>query len=82
MRPFRDKEWEGPISLSHVFLTQDADWDPKVPDHEQSENPEWYSNVDDPSLLNPNFNIHGNYRHCMCILIHLKSYHWNLTLTP
>ncbi len=65
MRPFRDKEWEGPISLSHVFLTQDADWDPKVPDHEQSENPEWYSNVDDPSLLNPNFNIHGNYRHCI-----------------
>ncbi len=63
MWPFRDKEWEGPISLPHLFLTQDADWDPKVLDHEQSENLEWYSNADDPPLLNPNFAIHGNYRH-------------------
>jgi hypothetical protein len=34
-----------------------------VLDHEQSENLEWYSNADDPPLLNPNFAIHGNYRH-------------------
>jgi hypothetical protein len=63
MQPFRDDEWEGPNSLPHVFLTQDANWDPKVLDHEQSENPEWYCNADDPPLLNPNFDIRGDYRH-------------------
>jgi hypothetical protein len=63
MRPFKDDEWEGPNSLPHKFLTQDADLDPKVPDLEQSENPEWYSNADDPPLLNPDFDIHGDYRH-------------------
>jgi hypothetical protein len=63
MRPFRDDEWEGPNSLPHIFLTQDNDWDPKVLDLEQSENPEWYSNADDPPLLNPDFDIHGDYRH-------------------
>jgi hypothetical protein len=26
-------------------------------------NLEWYSNADDPPLLNPNFDICGNYRH-------------------
>jgi hypothetical protein len=65
MQPFRDNEWEGPNSLSHVFLTQNADWDPKVLDLEQSENPEWYSNADDPPLLNPDFDIHRDYRHCI-----------------
>jgi hypothetical protein len=65
MRPFRDDEWEGPNSLLHVFLTQDADWDPKVLDLEQSEDPEWYSNADDLPLLNPDFDIHGDYRHCI-----------------
>jgi hypothetical protein len=34
-----------------------------VLDLEQSENPEWYSNADDPPLLNPDFDIHGDYRH-------------------
>jgi hypothetical protein len=63
MQPFRDDEWEGPNSLPHVFLTQDANWDPKVLDLEQSENPEWYSNADDPPLLNPDFDIHEDYRH-------------------
>jgi hypothetical protein len=63
MRPFKDDKWEGPNSLPHVFLTQDADWVPKVLDLEQSENPEWYSNADDPPLLNPDFDIHGDYRH-------------------
>jgi hypothetical protein len=63
MRPFRDDEWEGPNSLPHIFLTQDTDWDPKVLDLEQSENPEWYSHADDPLLLNPDFDIQGDYRH-------------------
>jgi hypothetical protein len=56
---------QGPNSLPHVFLTQDADWDPKVLDLKQSENPEWYSNADNPPLLNPDFDIHGDYRHCI-----------------
>jgi hypothetical protein len=63
MQPFKDNEWEGPNSLPHVFLTQDADWDPKVLDFEQSGNPEWYSDADDPPLLNPDFDIQGDYRH-------------------
>jgi hypothetical protein len=65
MQPFKDDEWEGPNSLPHVFLTQDADWDAKVLDLEQSENPEWYSNADDLPLLNPDFDIDGDYRHCI-----------------
>jgi hypothetical protein len=36
-----------------------------VLDLEQSENPEWYSNANDPPLLNPDFDIHGDYRHCI-----------------
>jgi hypothetical protein len=36
-----------------------------VLDHGQSENPEWYSNADDPPLLNPDFDICGDYRHCI-----------------
>ena len=59
---------EQPNSLPHVFHTQDADWDPKVLDLEQSENPEWYGNADDPPLLNPDFDIQGDYRaasHCL-----------------
>jgi hypothetical protein len=34
-----------------------------VLDLKQSENPEWNSNVDDPPLLNPDFDICGDYRH-------------------
>jgi hypothetical protein len=30
-----------------------------VLDREQSENPEWYGNADNPPLLNPDFDIHG-----------------------
>jgi hypothetical protein len=63
VQPFRDDEWEGPNSLPHIFLTQDADWDPKVLDLEQSENPEWYGNADNPPLLNPDFDIQGDSRH-------------------
>jgi hypothetical protein len=44
---------------------QDSDWDPKVLDLEQSENLEWYSNADDPPLLNPDFDVRGDYRHCI-----------------
>jgi hypothetical protein len=36
-----------------------------VLDLEQSGNPEWYSNADNPPLLNPDFDIHGDYRHCI-----------------
>jgi hypothetical protein len=34
-----------------------------VLDFEQSGNPKWYSDADDPPLLNPDFDIQGDYRH-------------------
>jgi hypothetical protein len=34
-----------------------------VLDLKQSENPEWYNNVDDPPLLNPDLDMRGDYRH-------------------
>ena len=63
MRPFRDDEWDGPNQLPHVFLTQEADWDPRVLDLELSDDPEWFAQADDPPLLNPHFDVQGDYRH-------------------
>ena len=63
MRPFKDDEWEGPNSLPHVFLTKPDDWDPSVLDLEQSNNEDWFDSEHDPPLLNPDFDLHGDYRH-------------------
>lgn len=60
LRPFTDSKWN---DLPHVFLTQEEDWDPSVLDLEQSDDPEWYSQSSDPLLLNPSFDIEGNYHH-------------------
>jgi hypothetical protein len=50
MHPHTDQEWE---ELPHVLLTEDANWDPTHMDHEQG----------DPPLLNPDFDLCGDYRH-------------------
>jgi hypothetical protein len=34
-------------------------------DHEQGDDPAWYEQQDDPPLLNSDFNLRGDYRHCI-----------------
>jgi hypothetical protein len=60
MRPHTDQEWE---ELPHVLLTEDANWDPTHMDHEQGDDPAWYEQQDDPPLLNPDFDLCGDYHH-------------------
>jgi hypothetical protein len=60
MQPHTDQEWE---ELPHVLLTKDINWDPMHMDHEQSDDPAWYEQQDDPPLLNSDFDLCGDYRH-------------------
>jgi hypothetical protein len=60
MRLFTDAEWE---DLPHVLSTQDADWDPRVLGCEYGNDPDWFDIEDDPPLLNPDFDLRGDYRH-------------------
>jgi hypothetical protein len=41
IRPSMDQEWD---SLPHVFLTDEANWDPSVLDHQYNSFKEWYGN--------------------------------------
>jgi hypothetical protein len=41
IRPYTDQEWD---SLPHVFLTDEANWDPSVLDHQYNSFEEWYGN--------------------------------------
>jgi hypothetical protein len=62
MHPHTDQEWE---ELPHVLLTEDANWDPTHMDHEQGDDPAWYEQKDDPPLLNSDFDLCGDYCHCI-----------------
>jgi hypothetical protein len=62
MCPHTDQEWE---ELPHVLLTEDANWDPTHMDHEQGDDPAWYEQQDDPPLLNSDFDLCGDYCHCI-----------------
>jgi hypothetical protein len=62
MCPHTDQEWE---ELPHVLLTEDANWDPTHMDHEQGDDPAWYEQQDDPPLLNSDFDLCGDYHHCI-----------------
>jgi hypothetical protein len=58
MHPFTDDDWD---SLPHVALTLETPWDLWVLDLEQSDDPNGFEHVDDPPLLNPDFDAHGDY---------------------
>jgi hypothetical protein len=60
MHPFTDDDWD---SLPHVALTLETPWDLWVLDLEQSDDPNGFEHVDDPPLLNPDFDAHGDYCH-------------------
>jgi hypothetical protein len=62
MHPHTDQEWE---ELPHVLLTEDANWDPTHMDHAQGDDPAWYEQQDDPPLLNSDFDLCGDYHHCI-----------------
>jgi hypothetical protein len=34
-------------------------------DHKQGDDPAWYEQQDDPPLLNPDFDLCGDYHHCI-----------------
>jgi hypothetical protein len=40
-------------------------WDPQVFDLDQSDDPNWFKHANDPPLLNPDIDAHGDY--CCCI---------------
>jgi hypothetical protein len=40
-------------------------------DHEQGDDPAWYEQQDDPPLLNPDFDLCGDYRHRIAYKSHL-----------
>jgi hypothetical protein len=77
MRPHTDQEWE---TLPHGLLTEDTNWDPMHMDHEQGDDPAWYEQQDDPPLLNSDFDLCGDYHHCIVyksdlssdVIIHLQ----------
>ena len=61
IRPFSDTEWE---TLPHVFLTNEAEWDPSVLDHDHLEDEHWADALSDLEA-DPSTNLFdefGNYR--------------------
>ena len=62
IRPYTDQEWE---TLPHVILTADLDWDPPILDHEQEENEEWFSAMEDLPDFTPYpfLDEYDNYKH-------------------
>jgi hypothetical protein len=70
MRPHTDQEWE---TLPHVLLTDDTNWDPAHMDHEQGDDSAWYEQQDYPPLLNPDFDLCGDYGHRIVYKSNLSS---------
>jgi hypothetical protein len=67
IRRYTDTEW---VSLPHVFLTAEEEWDPTVMDHEFKEDEPW---GDDANPIKGNksvspFDDFGNYRHRVVVL--------------
>jgi hypothetical protein len=59
MRPYTDDEYE---SLSHVILTSDVDWDPRVLDFDIDDKDAWYDAVSDNVNHCELFDAFGNYK--------------------
>jgi len=57
MRPPTDEELE---TLPHVLLTSEEDWDPRVLNHNHSDDPDWHDAIPDAPPLFPLFDDVGN----------------------